>query len=147
MGTSTNTTNFNLDKLDRDEQELGDSVTKLRTIQNGNMDIIDAALTTISNANIGYVSVSANYTALATDHFIEPSAAITITVAATPATGFSYLVARTNTVSILGSGCTVNGFSTATPVSRNATRFPTEDADVNGVLTVLKTGATTWRLY
>jgi hypothetical protein len=46
--SNTNTPNFNLDKIDRDEQVLDDSVTKMRLIQNGNMDIIDTALGTIS---------------------------------------------------------------------------------------------------
>ena len=146
MATDTNTSNFNLDKLDKIEQELGNTVKAMRDIQNGNMDILDAALQTISNSAIGYISVSGDYTALATDRFIEPSAAVTITIGVSPATGFSYLVSRDNTVSILVSGGTVEGFSTATPVKAQATLYST-DINLNGSFTVLKTGATTWKLY
>lgn len=160
--TGTNTSNFNLDKIDRIEQELGNAVKTLRDLQNNNMDKLDGALQTISesaseNATslsaglFNYVSVSSDYSAGGTDYFIDNGAAVTITVADGPAIGKQYLISRANTVSVIGRGCTVNGATSVSAVQYSrltaVTTFSPADTNVNGVLTVVKTGAATWRLY
>ena len=121
MGTGTNTTYFNLDKLDRDEQTTGDSVRKLRTIQNGNMDIIDGALynISVSAASGGYQfsTASVNYTLPALSSIVDVDASagtVTINAPATvPTGGTPYIVIKNDSsifpVIVNGNGNSISG--------------------------------------
>jgi hypothetical protein len=138
MSTATNTSNFNLDKIDKDEQVLDDSVTKLRLIQNGNMDIIDAALQSISTQQtLPYTSVSGAYTALVTDSVIDNGAAVSITLG-NIGVGKTLLISNLNTITIFGSGVTVNGIAS---LSSNAQTIP------GAHLHAVQATASTWRIY
>lgn len=135
MGIATNTTNLNLDLIDREEQEVGDSVNRLRLIQNSNMEIIDAYLYSASIGVYAFTSISANYTALVSDSFIQTSGAATITVGALPTGKQIQVGTGTDTISILGSGVMVNGFSTTSAINPST------------LGTLIKTETANWLLY
>ena len=109
-----NTTNLNLDKIDENEQEFGDTVAIMRSILNSNYDIIDAAVYSVSANVQAYKAVSALYTPTATDVFLNvTTVAASIVLPTTAITGKTYYVGNDSagTINIVGSS-NINGTNT-----------------------------------